>query len=99
MELSKEDFKEYVDFGYISTSISRKKAEEFIKNDENCKFIFKIYTEKGMECAFVSAGNKHALFDEHEVLLPRRTKFEINKMTKHKDTVIIECKVVKQNEG
>ena len=97
-KISIDDFKEYVDYAYFSTSVSKRKAEEFLKNDKEYKFLFQIYTDKGVNCAFVSAGNKKALFREHEVLLPRQTKLEILNIVKEKDTIIIKCKVVNQND-
>ena len=97
-KISINDFKEYVDYAYFSTSVSKRKAKEFLKDDKEYKFLFQIYTDKGVNCAFVSAGNKKALFREHEVLLPRQTKLEILNIVKEKDTIIIKCKVVNQND-
>ena len=64
--------------GFISTTLKRKAAIDFIEEDQQCCLLV-LTLPKGSKALYIGATSRFSDFGEEEILLPHGSKFEITR--------------------
>lgn len=79
----------FSDPGYSSTSLSNSSAEAFLGDGDNTPYVMKITVPKGTNAIIpgLNKGASKSTAHEVEIVLPRNTKYKINKISTKQDSL------------